>query len=89
LETRLEQTGKDWEWAEIIRGLDNLTEVTLAFRAKKYALRCELSGQAGLALRAAGVAVPQTRRELPPDKGAECSAKAESRLCNPLIIRLV
>lgn len=68
LETRLEQTGKEWEWAEIIRGLDNLTEVTLAFRAKKYALRCELSGQAGLALRAAGVAVPQTLRELPPDK---------------------
>lgn len=71
LETRLEKAGKPWEWAEIIRGLDNLTEVTLEFRNKKYALRGELSGQAGLALRAAGVALPQTLRELPPEEGGK------------------
>jgi len=63
-----EVTNSETAGAEILRGLDNLSEVTLTFRAKKYALRCELSGQAGLALRAAGVAVPQTLRELPPDK---------------------
>ena len=68
LETRLTKLGKDWEWGEILRGLDNLTEVTLSFRQKEYALRTELTGQAGLALRAAGVALPQTLRELPPSE---------------------
>ena len=65
LETRLTKLGKGWEWGEILRGLDNLTEVTLSFRQKEYALRAELTGQAGLALRAAGVALPQTLREIP------------------------
>lgn len=68
LETRLTKLGKDWEWGEILRGLDNLTEVTLSFRQKEYALRAELTGQAGLALRATGVALPQTLRELPPSE---------------------
>jgi transposase len=68
LETRLTKLGKDWEWGEILRGLDNLTEVTLSFQQKEYALRAELTGQAGLALRAAGVALPQTLRELPPSE---------------------
>lgn len=68
LETRLTKLGKDWEWGEILRGLDNLTEVTLSFRQREYALRAELTGQAGLALRAAGVALPQTLRELPPSE---------------------
>lgn len=68
LETRLSKQGKDWEWGEILRGLDNLTEVTLSFRQKEYALRAEITGQAGLALRAAGVALPQTLRELPPSE---------------------
>jgi len=66
LETRLTKLGKGWEWGEILRGLDNLTEVTLSFRQQEYALRAELTGQAGLALRAAGVALPQTLREIPP-----------------------
>lgn len=68
LETRLTKLGKGWEWGEILRGLDNLTEVTLSFRQKEYALRAELTGQAGLALRAAGVALPQTLREIPPSE---------------------
>jgi transposase len=68
LETRLTKLGKNWEWGEILRGLDNLSEVTLSFRQKEYALRAELTGLAGLALRAAGVALPQTLRELPPSE---------------------
>jgi hypothetical protein len=68
LETRLTKLSKGWEWGEILRGLDNLTEVTLSFRQKEYALRAELTGQAGLALRAAGVALPQTLREIPPSE---------------------
>lgn len=68
LEQRLSALGKPWEWGQILRGLDNLNEVTLSFQGKKYGLRSELSGQAGLALRAAGVGMPPTLRELPPNK---------------------
>lgn len=46
LETRLAKLGKDWEWGEILRGLDNLIAVTLSVRQKQYALRAEFTGQA-------------------------------------------
>jgi transposase len=46
LEGRLEALGKEWEWAEILRGLDQLSEVTLAFQGKKFLMRSELNGHA-------------------------------------------
>lgn len=64
LENRMEQQDKAWEWGEIIRGLDNLSEATLTFVEKEYALRSQLSGLANVALQGAGVAVPPTLREL-------------------------
>jgi transposase len=64
MEENLEEAGKPWEWGEIIRGLDNLSEATLEFAGKKFALRSQLTGQASLGLQAAGVAVPPTLREL-------------------------
>ena len=64
LENRMEEQGKAWEWGEIIRGLDNLSEATLKFGEKEYALRSQLSGLANVALQGAGVAVPPTLREL-------------------------
>ena len=68
LEGRLEQSGKAWEWAEVIRGLDNLSEVTLAFQGKKFLMRSELTGHATQAVRAAGVALPPPMREAPPNE---------------------
>lgn len=68
LETRLEKQNKTWEWAEIIRGLDNLSEVSAVFQGKTYLLRSELIGQASLAVRGAGVAIPPPMREKPPEK---------------------
>ncbi len=68
LETRLEKQNKTWEWAEIIRGLDNLSEVSVVFQGKTYLLRSELIGQASLAVRGAGVAIPPPMREKPPEK---------------------
>jgi transposase len=64
LEKRLEDRGEEWEWAEVLRGLDNLQEVEVTFRGRRYLLRSQLVGDAPKAIRAAGVAVPPTIREV-------------------------
>jgi len=64
LEKRLEVRGEDWEWAEVLRGLDNLQEVAAVFRGRRYLLRSQFTGQAYTAIRAAGVAIPPTIREV-------------------------
>ena len=63
LERRLKEKGETWEWAEILRGLDNLQEVEALFQGKRFVLRSQLLGHAHKALMAAGVAVPPTLRE--------------------------
>jgi transposase len=63
LEQRLEEKGESWEWAEILRGLDNLQEVEALFQGKRFVLRSQVLGQAHKALMAAGVALPPTLRE--------------------------
>ena len=64
LEKRLEARGEEWEWAEVLRGLDNLQDVAAVFRGRRYLLRSQFTGQAYTAIRAAGVAVPPTIREM-------------------------
>jgi hypothetical protein len=63
LEQRLEEKGETWEWAEILRGLDNLQEVEAKFQGKRFVLRSQVLGQAHKAFMAAGVALPPTLRE--------------------------
>lgn len=63
LEQRLAEKGRSWEWAEILRGLDNLQEVEAVFQGKHFILRSQLQGQAHKAFLAAGVALPPTLRE--------------------------
>jgi len=63
LEQRLEQKAQSWEWAEILRGLDNLQEVEAVFQGKRFVLRSQVLGQAHKAFAAAGVALPATLRE--------------------------
>jgi hypothetical protein len=63
LEQRLEDKGETWEWAEILRGLDNLQEVEALFQGKRFVLRSQVLGQAHKAFMAAGVALPPTLRE--------------------------
>ncbi len=65
LEQRLEQKGEDWEWAQIVRGLDNLQEVEALFQGKRFVMRSQVLGQAHKAFMAAGVALPPTLREKP------------------------
>jgi hypothetical protein len=63
LERRLEENGESWEWAEILRGLDNLHEVEAVFQGKHFVLRSQVLGQAHKAFMATGVALPPTLRE--------------------------
>ena len=63
LERRLEQKGASWEWAEILRGLDNLQEVEAVFQGKRFVLRSQVIGEAHKACLAARVALPPTLRE--------------------------
>ena len=63
LEQRLEEKGETWEWAQIVRGLDNLQEVEAVFQGKRFVLRSQLLGQAHKAFMAAGVALPPTLRQ--------------------------
>jgi len=62
LEQRLEEKGESWEWAEILRGLENLQEVEALFQGKRFVLRSQVLGQAHKAFMAAGVALPPTLR---------------------------
>jgi transposase len=65
LEGRLRQAGLAWEWAEVIRGLDSLQQVEVHVQGRRFLLRSPLQGHASQALRAAGVAIPASCRELP------------------------
>ena len=62
LEERMSRKGLEWEWAEVIRGLDELQEVEVELHGEHYLLRSEIRGNAAQALRGAGVAAPPTLR---------------------------
>ena len=64
LELRMEDKGLDWEWAEVIRGLDNLQEVEVELQGDRYLLRSQILADASQALRGAGVAAPPTLRQI-------------------------
>ena len=63
LEQRLDEKGESWEWAEILRGLNDLQEVEAKFQGKRFVLRSQVLGHAHKAFMAAGVALPPTLRE--------------------------
>lgn len=63
LEKRMKQAALEWEWKEVIRGLDALQQVEARFQARRFLLRSQLAGHASQAVRAAGVALPPTLRE--------------------------
>jgi hypothetical protein len=64
LERRMRDEEVSWEWAEVIRGLNQLREVEATFQAKTYILRSGLIGHAHQAIKAARVALPPTLREV-------------------------
>ena len=64
LEKRLAEKGEDWEWREVIRGLDNLRETEVAFRGHRFCFRSQLTGHAYQAIRATGAAMPPSVRKV-------------------------
>ena len=56
---------KKWklEWADIVRDVDAIEEVEVTHDNKQFIIRNEVSGVAGKALQAAGVALPPVLRE--------------------------
>jgi transposase len=62
LQDRLDAQGTDVEWADLIRDLDALEEVTVEQGDKRFLLRTEPRTGCTAAFRAAGVALPPTLR---------------------------
>ena len=64
LEGRMKRTDLQWEWNEVIRGLDALQQVEANFQGRRFLFRSQLTAHASQAVRATGVAIPPTLREL-------------------------
>ena len=62
LEDRL--ASKNWklEWADVIRDVDNLTEMEITIGGKGYVFRSDAKGTTGKVFQACGVALPSTLR---------------------------
>jgi hypothetical protein len=63
LEDRLARKNWKLEWADVIRDVDNLTEMEIAIGAKGYVFRSEAKGTTGKVFQACGVALPPTLRQ--------------------------
>jgi transposase len=64
LESRMKRAALQWEWKEVIRGLNALQQVEANFQSRRFLFRSQLSEHASQAVRATGVAIPPTLREL-------------------------
>jgi len=64
LEGRMKRTDLQWEWNEVIRGLDALQQVEANFQGRRFLFRSQLTTHASQAVRATGVAIPPTLREV-------------------------
>jgi hypothetical protein len=65
LDERLGAAGADPEWADIVRDLDRVEEVTVDQATKRFVLRVQAPGCAGVVCKAVGVALPPLVRQLP------------------------
>ena len=63
LESRMKQAELEWEWKEVIRGLDALQQVEADFQGRRFLFRSQLTTHASQAVRATGVAIPPTLQE--------------------------
>jgi transposase len=64
LESRMKRSDLEWEWKEVIRGLDALQQVEANFQGRRFLFRSQLTAHASQAVRATGVAIPPTLQEL-------------------------
>ncbi len=63
LEDRLARKNWKLEWADLIRDVDNLTEMEISIGGKGYVFRSEAKGTTGKVFQACGVALPPTLRQ--------------------------
>ena len=63
---RLEQSGHDLEWADMIQDLESLQETTIEENGKRLAVRTECVGTCGKVFQSVKVAIPPTIREISP-----------------------
>ncbi len=64
LQSRLAAKGRTFEWAQVIRDLEQMQQVEVEHQGHRFLLRSELPGTAGRVFQAAGVAVPPTVQQL-------------------------
>jgi hypothetical protein len=64
LQDRLESKGCHLEWSDVIHDLDRMEEVEVEQDGKRFLLRSEAIGVCGKVFQAAGVAMPQTVRQI-------------------------
>ena len=64
LQARLKAKGKTVEWADVLRDLEQVQQIEVEHQGHRFLLRSELSGSAGRAFQAAGVAVPPTVQQV-------------------------
>jgi hypothetical protein len=65
LDERLATAGAAPEWGDIVRDLDRVEEVTVDQGAKRFVLRGQAPGCAGVVCKAVGVALPPLLRQVP------------------------
>jgi hypothetical protein len=65
LQSRLEEQGHEFEWADVIAHLDRLQVVEVEQDGKRFLLRSEAKGTCGAVFQAVGVALPPTVRQVP------------------------
>src|SRR3954464_8530529 len=66
LQARLEERGREVEWADVIGDLDRLEVVEVEQDEKRFLLRSEVQGTCGKVFQAVGVALPPTVRQVSP-----------------------
>lgn len=64
LQDRLLAKGHEHEWNDLVRDIENLQEIEVEHEGKRFLLRNEAKGLCGKAFQAAGVALPQTVRQI-------------------------
>ena len=64
LQDRLEAKGHKLEWADVIRDLSSLEEITVDQDGKRFLLRTETKGTCAAVFQAVGVALPPTVRQV-------------------------
>jgi hypothetical protein len=78
LDERLAAAGVSAEWADIVRDLDRVEQITVDQQGKRFVLRPQAPGCAGSVFQAIGVALPPLVRQLPPATPPPASPPARS-----------